>query len=295
MPPIRAGLKARAKPPKTLTPTRPNEGLRTAYQRRLESLIDDLNGSLLYWLRSAYRANEPNTITANDAQRILNPILDLHDDPNAVPLAMDASPARELQGTMRRLSRRWQRNFDKGAPDLAAWFAQNSADRTDAALREVLKRAGFTVSFKLSAAAHDVIQATTFENVSLIRSIAAQHLQQVEGIVMRSVAQGRDLKSLTDDIEAQFAVTRRRAVLIARDQTNKAHASIEKTRQREIGVTEAIWCHSRGGKHPRASHVAFDGKRYDINDGALIDGKRIWPGTEIWCRCYSKAVLPGFD
>lgn len=295
MPPVRAGLKARAKPPKTITPIRPNEGLAVAYQRKLESLVDDLNGSLLYWLRSAYRANEPIAITANDAARILNPIIELYDDPDLVPLAMDASPARELQGTMRRLSRRWQRNFDKGAPDLAAWFSQNSAERTDAALREVLKRAGFSVAFKMTDAARDVVNATTFENVSLIRSIAQQHLAKVEGVVMRSVAQGRDLKTLTDELEEQFAITRRRAVLIARDQTNKAHATIEKTRQREIGVTEAIWCHSRGGKHPRASHVAFDGKRYDINAGALIDGKRIWPGTEIWCRCYSKAVLPGFD
>ncbi len=256
---------------KTICPIRPNEGLRMAYQRKLESLVDDLNGSLLYWLRSAYRANEPEV------------------------LAMDASPAKELQGTMRRLSRRWQRNFDKGAPDLAAWFAQNSADRTDAALRGVLKRAGFSVGFKMTAAANDVIQATTFENVSLIRSIAQQHLAKVEGIVMRSVSQGRDLKTLTDQLEEEFAITRRRAVLIARDQTNKAHATIEKTRQTELGITEAVWCHSRGGKHPRASHVAYDGKRYNIRDGALIDGRRIWPGTEIWCRCYSKAVLPGFD
>ena len=294
MPPGRAGSTKRIAPPKTLNPTRPNEGLRTAYQRKLESRIDDLNASLLYWLRSAYRANE-STITANDARRILHPIVELGDDPDQVPLAMDASPARDLQGSMRRLSRRWQRNFDRGAPDLAKWFAQNSADRTDAALREVLKRAGFTVAFKLSDQVRDVVNATTFENVALIRSIAQQHLTKVEGVVMRSVAQGRDLQTLTDELEEQFAITRRRAVLIARDQTNKAHATIEKTRQREVGVTEAIWCHSLGGKHPRASHVAFDGKRYDINDGALIDGKRIWPGTEIWCRCYSKAVLPGFD
>ena len=264
-------MKARARPPKTLDPVRPNEGLRTAYQRKLESMVDDLHASVFYWLRSAYRANE-STILANDA-----------------------SPSRDLNAAMRRLSRRWQRNFDKGAPDLAAWFAQNSAERTDAALQATLKRAGITVKFSLSQGARDVIHATTYENVSLIRSIAQQHLAEVEGIVMRSVSQGRDLKTLTDDLEERFAITRRRAVLIARDQSNKANATIQKTRQREVGITEAIWCHSRGGKHPRKSHVDFDGKRYDINDGALIDGKRIWPGTEIWCRCYSKPVLPGFD
>src|SRR5579871_956066 len=70
-------------PPKTLDAVRPSEGLAVAYQRKLERLVDDLHGSLLWWLRSAYRANAPE-------------------------MAADASPARELQDTMRRLARRWQ-------------------------------------------------------------------------------------------------------------------------------------------------------------------------------------------
>ena len=256
--------------PKTLDAVRPNAGLTVAYQRALEQQIDDMQASLLYWLRSAYRNNEPE-------------------------MAADAVPANELQAAMRELARRWQRNFNRGSKDLASWFAQSAADRTDAQLQAVLKRAGFSVKFTMSAAARDVINATTFENVSLIRSIAAQHLAQVEGIVMRSVSQGRNLKALTDELQQRYQITRRRATLIAHDQTNKATATIQRTRQRELGVTEAIWKHSSGGTHPRASHVAYDGKRYDINEGALIDGKRIWPGTEIWCRCYSKAILPGFD
>jgi SPP1 gp7 family putative phage head morphogenesis protein len=204
-------------------------------------------------------------------------------------------PANELNAKMRELSRRWQRNFNRGSGELAEWFAKSSADRTDTALHAALSRAGFSVRFTLSDGARDVINATTFENVSLIKSIAQQHLAEVEGIVMRSVSQGRNLRTLTDELQVRYQITRKRAVRIAHDQTNKASASIQRTRQRELGVTEAVWKHSNGGKHPRESHVAMDGKRYDVNEGALIDGKRIWPGTEIWCRCYSKAVLPGFD
>jgi SPP1 gp7 family putative phage head morphogenesis protein len=210
-------------------------------------------------------------------------------------LAADASPARELQGTMRRLARRWQLNFDRGAPELAAWFAQSAAERADAALQAALKRAGFSVGFKLSAAANDVIQATTFENVGLIRTIAQQHLAEVEQLVMRNVAQGRDIQALTDDLHARYEITRRRATIIARDQNNKATATVTRVRQKGLGVTEAIWMHSRGGKVPRQSHVDFSGKRYDIEKGAFLDGKWVWPGTEINCRCVCKAILPGFD
>lgn len=261
-------------PPKTAAPAHPNAGLRVAYQRKLERMVDDLHASLLHWVVAAYRRNTPEV---------------------ADTMAMDASPARELQGTMRRLSRRWQSNFDKGAPELARWFAKNAAERSDAALAATLKRAGFSVSFKMTAAANDIIQATTFENVNLIKTIAQQHLANVEQIVMRNVAQGRDIKALADDLEQRFAITRRRAVIIARDQNNKATAHMQRARQAEVGITEAIWLHSHGGKVPRPSHVAFSGKRYDINKGAFIEGQWIWPGTEINCGCVSKPIIPGFS
>lgn len=241
-----------------------------AYQRRLECMVDDLHASLVYWLRSAYRANTPE-------------------------MAQDESPAMAMREAMRKLTRRWQRNFDRGADDLAQWFTNASADRSDKALAATLRRAGFSVKFKMTAEANDVMQATIGEQVGLIRSIASQHLGEVEGLVMRSVSTGRDLGTLTAQIEDRFGVTRRRAALIARDQNNKATASITRVRQRGLGITEAIWMHSRGGKEPRPSHVEFSGQRYDIEKGAFLDGEWVWPGTAINCRCISKSVIPGFD
>ena len=263
-------LRKRAAQPKTLAPVHPNAGLQMAYRRKLESMVDDLHASLLWWLRSAYRANTPE-------------------------MAQDESPAMALRDVMRKLSRRWQRNFDRGADDLAGWFAKAAADRSDKALQQILRTAGFSVRFKMTDAANDVMQATIGEQVGLIKSIASQHLSQVEGMVMRSVSTGRDLGTLTKELEERFGVTRRRAALIARDQSNKATATITRVRQRELGVTEAIWMHSHGGREPRPSHVEFSGQRYDIEKGAFLDGKWVWPGTEINCRCVSKSVVPGFE
>lgn len=241
-----------------------------AYQRRLECMVDDLHASLLYWLRSAYRANTPE-------------------------MAQDDSPARAMREAMRKLATRWQRNFDRGSDELAQWFTKSAVDRSDKALAATLRRAGFSVKFKMTAEANDVMQATIGEQVGLIRSIGSQHLSEVEGLVMRSVSTGRDLGTLTAQIEDRFGVTRRRAALIARDQNNKATASITRVRQRGLGITEAIWMHSRGGKEPRPSHVAFSGQRYDIEKGAFLDGEWVWPGTAINCRCVSKSVIVGFD
>ncbi len=112
---------------------------------------------------------------------------------------------------------------------------------------------------------------------------------------MRSVQTGRDLGQLRSDILARYDVTKKRAALIARDQNNKATAVMEKARRISIGITQAKWAHSRGGKEPRASHVAANGKIYDVAKGCLIDGKYIMPGEEINCRCVSHAVIPGFE
>lgn len=256
--------------PKTFAAVQPNVGLEQAYRRRLEQQIRDMQRSVEYWLRAAYRANTPE-------------------------IAQDASPAVELRNAVRRLARRWQRNFDALAPKMASYFASTVNVRSEKALKAAMKKAGWTVEFKYTPAMNDAFQATIAENVGLIRSIPSEYFTQIEGLVMRSVQQGRDLSTLTDELEARYGVTRRRAEFIARDQNNKATATFTRVRQQQAGVTEAIWQHSAGGRTPRPSHVAFSGKRFNIRDGALIDGKRIWPGELPNCRCVSRSLLPGFS
>lgn len=255
--------------PIRLAAVRPNEGLQAAYRKKLDRLIDAMQRSLVYWLRAAYRAKPPE-------------------------LAQDASAAMNLRDEMASLGARWQAQFDKAAPELAEWFAKSSFSRSDNALRDILKRGGFSVEFKMTAAANDVFQATVGEQIGLIRSIASEHLSEVQGMLMRSVQTGRDLGQMSKDLEARFGITKRRAALIARDQNNKATATITRVRQQELGLTEAEWMHSAGGKHPRPSHVAANGKRYEVSKGMLIDGEWTFPGQLINCRCVSKAIVPGF-
>ena len=261
---------------KTLNPVRPSAAIEIAYRRRLDALLEEMNNSLIYWLSARYRANEPEI----------------------VKLAQDASPAVNLRNAFRRLSRRWQGRFDDLASDLAKYFALQTAQRSTAALQSMLRRGGMSVKFKMSRPVNDVIQASIAENVGLIKSIAQQHLTAVEGHVMRSVQAGRDLGTLAQALEAQFDVTKRRAALIARDQNNKATATITRTRHMELGVQEAIWVHSHGGKVPRPTHVKAgrDKVRYNVAEGWYDphEKKNIWPGELINCRCIARAVIPGF-
>ena len=257
--------------PKLLAPVRPNVGIEVAYRKRLERLIDEMSNSVIYWVSATYSANEPK-------------------------IAQDALPAELLTRLMRRLARRWQKKFDDAALGLADYFAESVQKRSDATLRAILKRAGIAIDFTMTSAQKDVLEATVSANVALIKSIPAQYLAKVQGSVMRSVQSGRDLHSLAQDLTKEHGVTRRRATLIAKDQNNKATASMHRARQLELGIEEAAWLHSAGGNEPRPTHVAQSGKSYNIRTGWYdpAEKKYIQPGEEINCKCVSRSILPSF-
>lgn len=261
-------------PPRTLTPIRPAAPIREKYERRMLALIDEMHRSLVHWLTAEYRRNSSEVTL----------------------LAADETPTRLLQTALGRLARRWLARFDELAPRLADYFSTQVRDRCDRTLAADLRKGGMSVRFRMTPAMRDAFAAVRAENVALIRSIAEQHLTQVEAAVMRSVSQGGDLASLTNELTARHGVTRRRAALIARDQNNKATAAMTRVRHLELGVKQAIWLHSAGGKTPRENHVAFSGKVYDIAAGHDFgDGEGpVHPGQLVNCRCVPKAIVPGF-
>lgn len=267
---------------KVLTPVRPNAGIEAQYRRKLRALIEEMHRSITYWIAAEYRKNAP------ELHRV-------HKD----LMAADQSPAAALTTAVRRLSRRWLRRFDRAAQDLAVYFVSRAGRRSDDALREILRRGGFSVELTRTRAVNDVLQAAIQENVSLIKSIPRQYLTQVEGMVMRSVQTGRDLEQLNKELLQQFDLTKRRAALIARDQNNKATAVIQRTRQAELGITEAVWVHSGGGKEPRPSHLKAgrDRVRYNIAQGWFDPDEKRWifPGELVNCRCVARPVVLGFS
>lgn len=264
---------------KTLPAVHPNAGLEALYRGKLDALVDELHNSLSYWVGAAYKANPPE-LAQDDA-------------------FIGMSPAMIMRDAMRKLSRRLMRNFDKTAPKLAAWFAKAAMDRSDRALAKILRDGGFSVKFQLSREANDVLQATIGENVALIKSIAQTHLSEVEGLVMRSVSAGRDLGTLSKELEARYGVTKRRAALISQHQNNLATASIQRVRQQSLGIKQCMWVHSHAGKQPRPSHVKAGAEKivYDVDKGWFDpdEGRFIRPGELLRCRCVSRPIIPGFN
>jgi len=260
-------------------PVHPNAGIEDAYAKKLEGLADAMHRSIMWWVLSAYKQNPPET--------------------EASLMAMDDSTAVMLDRVIKRLTRYWRRKYTDAAKELAQYFAQRTSDQTNQTMERILKESGFAVQFKLTPAMNDVLQSTIKQNVALITNMADQHLKEIQGITMRSVQMGGNLKEMSDQLEARYKMTRRRARLIARDQNSKATAAITRVRQTELGIKQAQWLHSHAGVTPRPTHVAMNNKLYDVAKGMWDKdangkgkGSFIHPGELINCRCVSKSVIP---
>lgn len=255
---------------------RPSISIQHAYRRALLKMLREMDKSVRYWLGARFKQTE------EQREKVVNPTM-----------AMDATAAEELQKAIRDLRNRWQGRFDRMAQELAAYFAKSVAARTDSDLKRILKKGGIAIEFVPTPTMKEALSAIVQENVSLIKSIPQQYLQEVEGMTMRAVLAGSDLHTLYKDLRKRYGVTERRAELIARDQGNKATSSLTKIRYQEAGIEEAIWLHSHAGREPRPTHVANDGKRYNVATGWYDphEKKFIQPGWLINCRCFSKPLI----
>lgn len=254
---------------RTLRPIRPNAGVESAYRKELDKLIAEMQASLTYWIRAKYRSLESD-------------------------IAFDALPVPALQKALNKVTRRWRSQFYERADELALRFAWQTQKHTDSSFQAALKQAGLTFDFKPTPEMKTALQAAVAENVQLIKSIADQNLSEVNQIVMRSVQVGGAWGGVQEQLQERYGITRRRANLIVRDQASKATSAFNRQRQIDMGIFKAQWVHSAGGKYPRLSHVKAgrDKLIYDVREGALIDGKRTWPGHEINCRCCARMKLP---
>lgn len=261
------------KKPKVARSVAANRGVEAKYRKDMQRMVREMRKSVEYWLRAGYRKYPPRMATL-------------------VEQAQDASPSASIKRILDDLAKRWTERFDEWAPKIAEAYLQGMFKTSDSAFRQALKDAGWAVEFKMTPAVRDAFNASLEENIGLIRSIPEKYLQQVEGVVMRSYGAGRDLETMVKGLRELYPVTNRRAELIARDQSNKANAVVNRARQMELGITEAVWMHSHAGKNPRPDHVAANGKRYKIAEGCKISGQFIQPGEAVNCRCTSRPILP---
>ncbi len=194
--------------------------------------------------------------------------------------------------------------YDLAADDIAARWQSSVDERTRIAMQSALQR---SLGVDIRAIVDDPTVADALamgghEAASLIKTIPGEYLGQVARAVADNF-QGVDLpegRSLLEQIQHLGQVDRKRARLIARDQTSKLTGVLNRTRQNSIGISEYIWRTVKdnrvvgkpGGRYPKPSkahgnHYERDGKVFRW-DSPPPDGH---PGWAIQCRCYAEPVV----
>lgn len=135
-------------------------------------------------------------------------------------------------------------------------------------------------------------QATTLRavleaNVSLIRSVSDDIRKATAESVFRAFTGRRPIRELAKELNEATGLGRRRSLIIARDQTTKLAATLDRNRQEEIGITDFVWRHS-GKVHYRPHHLARDGKVFPWK-GNNLGGDL--PGVAINCGCKAQAFI----
>lgn len=213
-------------------------------------------------------------------------------------MAQDApSPTKALQAALAKWGAQTIKKFDLMSRKIADDFAKRNQNATQASVMAQLRKAGFTVKFKPTRESVEAYRIVAAENVALIKSIPRKYHEQVEQKVWNAVRNGSDLHKLSAELRKAHGSTISRAALIARDQNAKAKAVIERVRQQELGIRRGIWMHSNAGKEPRPTHVAMNGRPYDLAKGMWDSDEQEWvhPGQLINCRCTMRPVIEGFE
>jgi len=128
-------------------------------------------------------------------------------------------------------------------------------------------------------------------NVGLIRSVSDQARQRISNEVFEGLRARKPAREVAAAIREDVGMSRRRALMIASDQTVKITESLNEARRSQAGISTWEWVSSHK-LHFRPEHAVRDGKRYD--DDAKSGAHKPpadRPGQLIHCGCTSRAVL----
>lgn len=128
-------------------------------------------------------------------------------------------------------------------------------------------------------------------NVGLISTIPEDTLEKMRDIVYEGFTEGRTTTQMVKDIQRAYHISKKRAMLIARDQTAKLNGQIQQAQQQDAGIQEYIWC-STGDERVRSSHRALNGKKFSWNSPPYTEkGRYCHPGEDYQCRCIGRPVF----
>lgn len=212
----------------------------------------------------------------------------------------DASISSQARVLMNKLTATFNSLFARRAKAMADKMVGNADKASKSSLHGSLKDLSGGLMIKTDIMTGDLgeaLNAATWENVQLIKTISSDYLANIQGAVMRSISLGSNgLADLVPYMQQHKEITQRHARNIALDQTRKAFNICNSERMKAIGVKKFEWIHSGGGVHPRREHIQMDGHIFDFDNLPVIGvmyGSEVRgiPGQLPNCRCTMAPVI----
>jgi SPP1 gp7 family putative phage head morphogenesis protein len=248
-------------------------------------------------LEAKFAAKLENEV-AKMADAVTARIIRMFETPDADQyFAQDASIASQAKIITNKLMNKFNSIFADFAERATESHLNAVNKASSASVHNSLKALSGGLSLPTSAFSEEmkeVLKASTIESVSLIKSISTQYLSGVRQAVVRSIASGRGLADLVPYLERSKEITKRRASMIAHDQTLKSYSNLNRARMEKCGITHYRWLHTGGSAHPRKLHIELSGKIFRWDDPPIADEntkERANPAGLINCRCRAQPVI----
>ncbi len=153
---------------KVLAPIQPSVALIREYQKALKPLIERMAHSVEYCLKTPFE----------EATELQEP-----QAPQEAAL-MDASPAARMESRLKKIKRKYQKEFNKLAPKIAKHIVAKTQQDVSRRLRNQLVDI-MTVDTTITRRVNNVMMAYRAQNLSYIRNIPQRYFVKVEGEIMR--------------------------------------------------------------------------------------------------------------
>ncbi|AXF52888.1 MAG: hypothetical protein [Bacteriophage sp.] len=250
---------------------------------------------------AALMAREVNRMVAGMSREIRAIIRDAYAVPDieerqlieVMDAKRDFNPVEIIAQKLGQMLDRWAAIFDEGAKVVAEKMINATIGRSNRELSKSLKDVSLDLTLKPTPAFTTYMDAATQEAAALIKRVPGEFIPNVQQDVMRSITQGRGLQDLIADLDKREVKVKNWSKNVARDQTRKAYATVNRVRLQEAGVRKFKWIHSGGSNEPRQHHLkrwpaGLNGGIFSFDDPPIIDpktGEKGLPGQLPYCGC----------
>lgn len=243
-------------------PIKPSRKIEAVYNQQLQGLVADITSVTTSMLEPMLRRFESEYTQDSYSTEL-----------NAAIRSMSAT-ARGITGLAQAIAAEWANGLDD---QHKALFYKNVNSALGINLENIINEGDL----------RSIVNTKIEENIALIQSIPDEYFKKLSVIVNQQTSSKKSAKSIIDQIRDLTNVTKKRAKLIARDQTQKLNAAITRQRQTALGIVEYRW-QTSDDERVRESHKRNNGKIFNWNSPPKETGH---PGEDIQCRCVAIPII----